>query len=103
MKSIFTFLITTIFVLITASTSFAQLTSPPLTQSPVTEYEIVDSVCKTYVEWTGMHIDKIDLSILENRPYRVLKPDSMATMDYNPDRLNIMTTQDGIILTQECG
>lgn len=59
--------------------------------------------CTTYVEWTGKNITDIDLSILGDRPYRILKPDSMATMDYAPDRLNINTTDNGIILSQDCG
>ncbi len=59
--------------------------------------------CETYIEWTGKNIDEIDLSILGERPYRVLKPHSMATMDYSPERLNINTTEDGIILSQDCG
>ena len=59
--------------------------------------------CETYVEWTGKPIREIDLSILDNRPYRILKPDSIVTMDYSPDRLNIHTDNDGIILQQDCG
>jgi hypothetical protein len=59
--------------------------------------------CETYVEWTGQNIDDIDLSVLGDRRHRVLKPDSMMTMDYLPERLNIRTTQDGIIVTQSCG
>jgi hypothetical protein len=59
--------------------------------------------CETYVGWMGQHIDSIDLSILGDRRYRVLKPDSMATMDYLPNRLNIHTTDDGIIINQDCG
>jgi hypothetical protein len=33
---------------------------------------------------------------------RVLKPDSMATMDYRPDRLNIDVDADGIIKGFRC-
>lgn len=87
-----------IITLVCVSSAFAQDIIP--VEDP---YEIQDEVCQTYVEWTGTHVDKIDLSILGERPHRVLKPNSMATMDYVPDRLNIMTTEDGIILTQECG
>jgi len=59
--------------------------------------------CETYREWTGKNITEIDLSVLGERPHRIIKPDSMVTMDFIPDRLNINVTGDGIILTQECG
>lgn len=59
--------------------------------------------CVTYPEWTGQHVDTIDLSVLGDRPHRVLKPDSMMTMDYLPDRLNIKTDETGIIITTDCG
>lgn len=59
--------------------------------------------CHTYLEWTGKNIDEVDLSVLGDRPNRVIKPDSIVTMDYIPDRLNINVTDDGVILTQECG
>lgn len=35
-------------------------------------------------------------------PIRVLKPDSMATMDYRPDRLNIDVDADGTIKGFRC-
>ncbi len=63
----------------------------------------VTPTCETYIEWTGKNIDEIDLSILEDRKYRVIKPDTMVTMDYLPNRLNIQTTDEGIILVQDCG
>ena len=59
--------------------------------------------CETYIEWTGQNIDSVDLSVLEDRPYRILKPESMATMDFRPDRLNINIDDEGTIITQECG
>ena len=59
--------------------------------------------CETYIEWTGQNIDDVDLSVLGDRPHRILKPDSMATMDFNPDRLNINVDDEGNIITQECG
>lgn len=59
--------------------------------------------CETFPEWTTKNISEIDLSVLGERPHRVLKPDSMATMDYLPDRLNIHTTEGGVILSQDCG
>lgn len=69
----------------------------------INDTSMATPTCETYVEWTGKNINEIDLSILGERRYRVIKPDSMVTMDYWPDRLNINTTDDDVILTQECG
>ena len=71
--------------------------------APINEETMATPTCTVYVEWTGQNIKDIDLSILGNRLHRILKPDSMATMDYSPDRLKIHTTQDGVILSQDCG
>ena len=85
------FLLTLSFVSLSA---FAENVNEPTQATPS---------CETYVEWTGKNINEIDLSVLGDRPHRVVKPDSMVTMDYIPDRLNIHTTEDGIILQQDCG
>ncbi|MEZ5999026.1 MAG: I78 family peptidase inhibitor [Hyphomonas sp.] len=34
---------------------------------------------------------------------RVLGPTSQATMDYSPERLNVLTNADGIIIGLKCG
>jgi|GEM_PF-1591983 len=88
-----------IFTLLIPSILMAEsMISPELYEGTMTT-----PTCETYVEWTGKNIQDIDLSIIETRNHRIIKPDSMVTMDYMPDRLNIETTDDGIILTQTCG
>jgi len=69
----------------------------------INDTSMATPTCETYVEWTGKNISEIDLSVLGDRQHRVIKPDSMMTMDYWPNRLNINVTDDGVILTQECG
>lgn len=69
------------------------------TESP----HMATPTCVTYPEWTGMKADDINKSALEGRAYRILGPDSMATMDYLPNRLNIHTDDNGIIVEQVCG
>jgi hypothetical protein len=83
--------------------SFMILASFSVQAEDINDTTYVTPTCETYIEWTGKNIDHIDLSILEDRQYRVIKPDSMVTMDYLPNRLNIQTTDDGIILVQDCG
>lgn len=36
-------------------------------------------------------------------PVRILGPRSVATMDFNPTRLNILTDEDGIVTALSCG
>ena len=80
------------------------LASPLVAQdASINDTQMATPTCMTYPEWTGKKVDEIDLTILGDRPYRVLTPDSMMTMDYSPDRLNIQTDADGIIITTDCG
>ena len=64
---------------------------------------MVTPTCETFPEWTTKNISEIDLSILEERGHRVIKPNMGLTMDYSPSRLNIQTTEDGVIIGQDCG
>lgn len=81
----------------------AVLSISPAMAQDLNETNMATPTCQTYVEWTGKNINEIDLSVLGDRPHRIIKPDSMVTMDYIPDRLNINVTDKDIILTQECG
>ena len=36
-------------------------------------------------------------------PHRILGPNDVATMDHRPDRLNIMTDENGVIIEVKCG
>ena len=89
---ILSMLVASTFVLVTHATA-----------QDINSTQMSTPTCVTFPEWTGQPVDTIDLSILGERPHRVLKSDSMMTMDYSPDRLNIKTDQDGIIITTDCG
>ncbi|WP_421858297.1 I78 family peptidase inhibitor [Oceanicaulis sp.] len=45
----------------------------------------------------GVHTDSLP------RPYRVYGPGDAVTMDYRPDRLNIVVGDDGEIIEVKCG
>lgn len=52
--------------------------------------------------WTGKPVD--EAAIKETgRPYRILPPGSMATMDYVEERINVYTDEDGIVKRVSCG
>lgn len=82
---------------------FVFITLPLQAQDDLNTPHMATPTCEVYLEWTGKHIDDIDLSILGDREHRILKPDSIITMDYIADRLNIYTTKDDIIIEQQCG
>lgn len=55
-----------------------------------------------FARWVGLPVD--EQAIKETgRPYRVLPPGSVATMDYNPDRLNVHLGDGGIVIAVTCG
>lgn len=47
----------------------------------------VDSACD-FEGWIGKPVDEAAIK-KAGRPYRILKPDDMMTMDHNPERINI--------------
>lgn len=52
--------------------------------------------------WVGQ---KVDMDAIEKtgRIYRVLKPDSMMTMDHNPERVNVVHDDDMVVTKVWCG
>lgn len=52
--------------------------------------------------WTGKPVDEQALKET-GRPYRILPPGSMATMDYVPERINVHTDEEGIVTKVKCG
>jgi hypothetical protein len=56
-----------------------------------------------YPQFIGQNIKDIDQSAIR-APLRVLYPDSPATMDYNPARINIILERDTDVVTEvRCG
>lgn len=61
-----------------------------------------DAVCD-FDHWIGAPVDEEALEET-GRPYRILTPDSIVTMDYLPERINVMTDEDtGIVTGVTCG
>ncbi len=52
----------------------------------------------------GKPVDEAMPAVLEtSRPYRVLTPGSVATMDYSPARINIITDEQDVVKEVTCG
>ena len=50
----------------------------------------------------GRPIEEIDVAVLP-RPLRVYRTGSRITMDYRPDRLNVVVGTDGSVVEVKCG
>lgn len=55
-----------------------------------------------FQNYIGMDVTVEGLEGFE-RPYRILEPDSMATTDYNPERVNFHVDKEGIVIDVRCG
>jgi hypothetical protein len=53
-------------------------------------------------QYIGQSVDSEKLETL-GRPYRILPPGAMATMDYVPERVNFHVDDKGIVLRVRCG
>lgn len=58
--------------------------------------------CDYPQEWIGKPADENAIK-KEAKVYRILGPDSMATMDYNAERINVMTDKEGVVKEVTCG
>jgi hypothetical protein len=48
-----------------------------------------------YQEFVGKNIDEVRVKLeSDKKTYRLLEPDSMMTMDFNPDRINVVYNSD---------
>lgn len=66
----------------------------------------IDYVGKRIVD-EEEHVDNVDSDVIHKDSLpegtRVLKPDSMATLDYREDRLNLHVDETGTVIKQNMG
>lgn len=55
-----------------------------------------------FASWIGHPVDEQALHAT-GREVRIMAPGTAATMDYLPERINVMTNDDGIVLNVTCG
>lgn len=68
---------------------------------PPSRAVFTDAECD-YEGWVGKPVDEAAVKA-EGRIYRVLTPDSMMTMDHNPERINVVHDKDGKVTRVWCG
>lgn len=60
-----------------------------------------DAEC-SFEGWVGQKVDEAAVKAT-GRPYRILTPDSMMTMDHNPERINVVHDADMTVTRVWCG
>lgn len=53
-------------------------------------------------DWVGKAVDE-DAVKAVGRPYRILSPDSAATMDFSPERINVIVDDHKVVTAVRCG
>lgn len=55
-----------------------------------------------FADWVGATV--IEETVRETgRPYRIVQPGQPMTMDYNAERINVLTDDEGMVLEVNCG
>lgn len=67
---------------------------------PMTEGQPKD--CGNHMDWIGQKVSNSELK-KTGKPFRILSPDSMMTMDHNPERINVHVDEKGVIEDVKCG
>lgn len=62
----------------------------------------IDCAADEYSRLIGQSIEEIHTDSLP-RPRRIYSERDMVTLDYRPERLNIVTDVDGIVVNVKCG
>lgn len=68
---------------------------------PPSREAFTDASCD-FEAWVGQPVDEAAVKEM-GRVYRILKPDSMMTMDHNPERINVVHDDDGKVTRVWCG
>lgn len=58
--------------------------------------------CGDHSGWVGKKVDEQAVKAT-GQPYRILKPDSMVTEDFNAQRINVITNDENIVIEVRCG
>ncbi len=74
----------------------------PHSDVPPPSREVFTDADCDFEEWVGTQVDEAKVKEA-GRPYRLLKPDSMMTMDHNPERINVVHGEDMKIIRVWCG
>lgn len=64
--------------------------------------ELESKSCGSHIEWIGQKVNNRALK-KTGKTFRILSPDSMMTMDHNPERINVHVDDHGVVEDVKCG
>lgn len=66
------------------------------------ETPAVSEAACSFNDWVGKEVDE-DAVKAAGRPYRILGPNAAATMDFNPERINVIVDDNNVVTVVRCG
>lgn len=67
------------------------------------EFGTVDeAVCGSFDQWVGQPVNEEQVKGM-GRVYRIVGPQDAVTMDFNPERVNVIVDDNRIVLAVRCG
>lgn len=76
----------------------------PHSDVPPPSREVFTDADCDFEDWVGKPVGEVETAVKDTeRPYRILTPDSVMTMDHSPDRINVVHDKDGKVTRVWCG
>lgn len=66
------------------------------------EVPVLNEAACNFNDWVGKAVDE-DAVKAVGRPYRILSPNAAATMDFNPERINVIVDDNNVVTVVRCG
>jgi hypothetical protein len=86
---------------VTYSPEMAEVADPAQSEVAAPADEATEAACD-FEQWVGQPVD--ESAVKETgRAYRILPPNAAATMDFNPERINVMIDDQGVVTAVRCG
>lgn len=80
----------------------AATSSPVMQPGEVALSDMMQGECKFPQDWIGQKVDRSAVQAAA-KAFRILHPNDPATMDYRPDRLNVIINDNDIVTEVKCG
>lgn len=64
--------------------------------------EVEKPTCGVGDEWVGFKVDR-EMVKARGKPFRIITPGSPVTMDFSPDRINVIIDENDMVVEVRCG
>ncbi len=86
---------------VTYSPEMAEVADPEHANLGDSTQDTTEAACD-FDQWVGNAVDEEAVKAV-GRVYRILPPHAAATMDFNPERINVMIDDKGVVTAVRCG